>query len=114
MNLPRIYTAIVGAAFLFLVGFTLVTDTHQHGVTIETFHKLIHVSFGAWAAVIVFRKLNALPFVWTNVLLWGAFAVIGWAAPDFLGLKAFGRADAILHTIVASTGIIALVFNGKR
>ena len=45
--------------------------------------------------------------IWRNGVLWGTVAVIGWMRPDFLGLMAFNRADTILHTIVASTGLIA-------
>lgn len=114
MKLARIYTIIVGAAFIFAVGFTLISDTLQNGISLETFHKAFHVLLGVWAAFIIFKKTEERTFVWFNVILWGVFAIIGWAVPDLLGLAAFNRADTILHTIVAGTGIIALVADGKR
>lgn len=114
MKLAKLYTIIVGAAFIFAVGYTFITHTLQNGFDLESFHKLFHVLLGFWATFIIFRKTGQeRAFVWFNVVLWGVFAVVGWLSPDLLGLAAFNRADTILHTIVAGTGIIALVADGR-
>ncbi|MBI4150923.1 hypothetical protein HY492_02245 [Candidatus Woesearchaeota archaeon] len=109
MNLAKLYTLIIGGLFLFAVGFTLAKELVAVGISIEAGHKAMHVLLGVWAAVIVFKKQDAQyrVFALTNGILWGAVAVIGWTLPDFLGLMAFNRVDTILHTIVASTGLIA-------
>ncbi len=107
MKLQKAYTIVIGFAFLVLVGFTLVTDAITNGVSLETAHKLTHIAVGIWAAVIVFKKLDQhRAFAMFNGIFYGAFAVIGWLMPDFLGIDAFNRADTILHTIVAGTGLL--------
>lgn len=110
MKLVKLYTIIIGAAFIFGVGYSLISDAVINGVSLETFHKLLHIGIGVWAAFILFKKTRQeRTFVWTNTILWGAFATVGWLLPDFLGLAAFNLQDRILHTIVAGTGVIALL-----
>ncbi len=107
MNLQKAYTAIIGVAFLVLVGFTLVADTAANGVSLESAHKLTHVAVGAWAAVILFKKLNQhVAFALFNGFFYGAFAAVGWLVPDFLGIDAFNRVDTVLHTVVAGLGLL--------
>lgn len=107
MNLQKAYTAVIGFAFLVLVGFTLVRDAVQNGITLETVHKLTHVAVGVWAAVIFVKKLDQhVAFALFNGFFYGAFAVVGWFVPDFLGIDAFNRTDTILHSLVAGAGLL--------
>jgi hypothetical protein len=109
MNLAKLYTWVVGAAFVIAVGYTLAVELITKGVTLEAGHKAAHVLIGLWAVVIVVRGLEPQyrVFALTNGILWGAVAVVGWTMPDFHMLEAFNRIDTILHTIVATTGLLA-------
>lgn len=107
MSLQKAYTAVVGFAFLVIVGFTLVADTAEKGVSLESAHKLTHIVVGAWAAVILVKKLDQhVAFALFNGFFYGAFAVVGWFVPDFLGIDAFNRADTVLHSLVAGAGLL--------
>ncbi len=107
-RLQKVYTIVIGFAFLILVGITLVTDTVKNGISLETAHKLTHIAVGVWAALIIFKKLENqhVPFAFFNGIFYGAFAITGWIVPDFLGIDAFNRVDTILHTIVAASGLL--------
>lgn len=111
MNIRKLYVIIISVAFFILVGISFLSDTYKHGFSLESGHKLFHVALGIWGIWIWRRNKTNLyaPFVWINVLLWSSFAVIGWLMPDYLGLAAFNKSDTILHSIVAGTGIIALL-----
>ena len=109
MSLAKLYTWVVGGLFVVAVGTTLAVELVTKGVTLESGHKAAHVLIGFWAVVIVVRKLEAQyrVFALTNGILWGCVAIVGWTMPDFHGLEAFNRLDTILHTIVATTGLLA-------
>jgi hypothetical protein len=109
MNFAKLYTWVVGAAFLIAVGATLAIELITKGVTLEAGHKALHVLIGFWALAIVVKNLEPQYrlFALTNGILWGAVAIVGWIYPDLHGLDAFNRLDTILHTIVAVTGLAA-------
>jgi hypothetical protein len=109
MNFAKLYTWVVGAAFLVAVGATLAIELITKGVTLEAGHKALHVLIGLWALVIVVKNLEPQYrlFALVNGILWGAVAIVGWTMPDFHGLDAFNRLDTILHTIVSVTGLAA-------
>ena len=46
MTLAKWYILVVGALFLFAVGFTLVKELVTVGATIEAGHKAFHVALG--------------------------------------------------------------------
>ena len=107
MNWAKLYTWVVGAAFVIAVGYTLAVELITKGVTLEAGHKALHVLIGLWAAVIVVHKLEPQyrAFALVNGILWGMVAIVGWTMPDYHGLDAFNRMDTILHSIVAVTGL---------
>jgi hypothetical protein len=109
MNFAKLYTWVVGAAFLVAVGATLAIELITKGVTLEAGHKALHVLIGFWALAIVVKNLEPQYrlFALTNGILWGAVAIVGWIYPDLHGLDAFNRLDTILHTIVSVTGLAA-------
>ena len=109
MNFAKLYTWVVGAAFLIAVGATLAIELITKGVTLEAGHKALHVLIGFWALAIIVKKLEPQYrlFALTNGILWGAVAIVGWIYPDLHGLDAFNRLDTILHTIVSVTGLAA-------
>jgi hypothetical protein len=109
MNFAKLYTWVVGAAFLIAVGATLAIELITKGVTLEAGHKALHVLIGFWALAIVVKKLEPQYrlFALTNGILWGAVAIVGWIYPDLHGLDAFNRLDTILHSIVSVTGLAA-------
>jgi hypothetical protein len=109
MTAAKLYTWIVGGLFLVAVGATLAVELITKGVTLEAGHKALHVLIGAWAVAIIVgrRESQYRRFALTNGILWGAFAVVGWTLPDFLGLDAFNRLDTILHTVVSITGLLS-------
>jgi hypothetical protein len=109
MNFAKLYTWVVGAAFLIAVGATLAMELITKGVTLEAGHKALHVLIGLWAVAIVVKDLEPQYrlFALTNGLLWGAVAIVGWIYPDLHGLDAFNRLDTILHSIVSVTGLAA-------
>ena len=115
MNFAKLYTWVVGALFLLAVGYTLAVEIVTKGVTLEAGHKAVHVLLGAWAVVIVVRKLEPQYriFALSNGILWGAVAIFGWIMPDFHGLDAFNRLDTILHTIVSVTGLASFALTKK-
>ena len=102
------WTLVISLAFVVGVGVTLVVDTYQNGVSLETIHKTVHVAIGAFGLTLYKKVGRSRAFVLANVILFGLVAFIGWSLPDFLGLAAFNRVDTILHTLVTLTGIIAL------
>jgi len=116
MSLAKIYTWIVGALFVVAVGYTLAVELITKGVTLEAGHKAAHVLIGLWAVVIVVKRLEAQYrlFALTNGILWGAVAIVGWTMPDFHMLEAFNRIDTILHTIVATTGLLAAFLTTRQ
>jgi hypothetical protein len=109
MNYAKLYTWIVGAAFLIAVGATLAIELITKGTTLEAGHKALHVLIGLWALVIVVKHLEPQYrlFALVNGIWWGLVAVVGWIYPDLHGLDAFNRLDTILHTIVSVTGLAA-------
>jgi hypothetical protein len=109
MNFAKLYTWVVGAAFLLAVGATLAIELITKGVTLEAGHKALHVVIGVWAVLIVVKKLEPQYrlFALTNGILWGAVAIVGWIYPNLHGLDAFNRLDTILHSIVSVTGLAA-------
>jgi hypothetical protein len=109
MNLAKLYTWVVGGLFVVAVGVTLAIELATEGVTLEAGHKALHVLIGVWAVFIIVNKLESQyrVFALTNGILWGGVAIVGWTMPDYLGLVAFNRVDTILHTIVATTGLLA-------
>jgi hypothetical protein len=109
MNFAKLYTWVVGAAFLIAVGATLAIELITKGTTLEAGHKALHVLIGLWALVIVVKNLEPQYrlFALVNGIWWGAVAIVGWTMPDFHGLDAFNRLDTILHTIVSVTGLAA-------
>lgn len=109
MNYAKLYTWVVGAAFLIAVGATLAIELITKGVTLEAGHKALHVLIGLWALVIVVENLEPQYrlFALVNGILWGAVAIVGWTHPDLHGLDAFNRLDTILHSIVSLTGLAA-------
>lgn len=108
-NLARLYTWVVGAAFVIAVGYTLTVELVTRGVTLEAGHKALHVLIGCWAIAIVVRQLDSQyrAFALLNGVLWGAVAIVGWVYPDLHGLEAFNRIDTVLHSIVSTTGLLA-------
>jgi hypothetical protein len=109
MNFAKLYTWVVGTAFLIAVGATLTIELITKGVTLEAGHKALHVLIGLWAVAIVVKKLEPQYrlFALTNGILWCAVAIVGWIYPDLHGLDAFNRLDTILHSIVSVTGLAA-------
>jgi hypothetical protein len=116
MNLAKLYTWVVGGLFLVAVGFTLAMELVTRGVTLEAGHKAVHVAIGAWAVVIIVKRLDAQyrMFALANGVLWGAVAIVGWTLPDLHGLEAFNRLDTVLHTIVAATGLLSAWLTRQR
>jgi len=112
MNLARLYTWIIGGLFLIAVGTTLAIELAAQGVTLEAGHKAIHVAIGVWAVFIVTNNWSSQYrlFAFSNGILWGCVAIVGWLLPDFQGLDAFNRLDTILHTGVAVTGLLSGLF----
>lgn len=101
------YTRAIGIFYVLLVT-TLILDLMNKGVNLETWHKVLHIGIGVYAVWLGFyaRNANYKAFCLFNGILFGAFAVIGWIKPDFLGIDAFNRLDTILHTIVSGSGLI--------
>jgi hypothetical protein len=115
MNFAKLYTWVVGAAFVLAVGYTLAVELATKGVTLEAGHKALHVLLGLWAVVIVVKGLEPQyrVFALTNGVLWGLVALVGWTMPDFHGLDAFNRLDTILHTLVSATGLLSAALTKK-
>ena len=104
--LQKWYTRVIGVFFVFIT-VILVLDYAKMGFRPETMHKLFHIIIG----VIVLR------FGWNSKKFWrlfclinGAFftyfAAVGWIFPNLGGLKAFGFADTVLHSIVGVSGLV--------
>ena len=116
MNFAKLYTWVVGAAFVVAVGYTLAVELITKGVTLEAGHKTLHVLIGFWAIAIVLNRWDAQyrTFALFNGVWWGLVAIFGWWMPDFHGLDAFNRLDTILHTIVATTGLLAAFLTPRQ
>jgi hypothetical protein len=106
MNLQKLYTRIIGVAFL-LVTISLIMDLINFGHRPETWHKVFHVLLGT--LVIYFGWSNKSfwrPFCLANGAFFTFVAIFGWTFMDFAGLDAFNLADTILHSIVGLSGIL--------
>lgn len=117
------YTLIVSLLFVVSVGGVFVVDVARRGFSLESVHKLGHMSVGVVGLLLFRDPRKARWFCLGNGLLYGTIAATGYgsaavhghfAGPEFAGpaalnLDAFNLVDTLLHTGVATVGLVAFV-----
>ena len=108
------YTRLIGIFFV-LVAVSLIADFYKFGHRPETWHKIFHVIVGS---VVLYYGWNNekfwKPFCLANGAFFSYAALFGFVFPDFAGLDAFNRTDAVLHGIVGISGLAIGILKTKK